>query len=272
MWSRPPVGRWFSADIRSRSPQAVQFAARLGRRACVRGARQCLELAEVDRISGSSLGVRRGRRARRGTHSSHRLDHIRRSDRQDHRRARRHERCAARQSGHGRLEAHRRADAGAGEGHGRDEDERWAVLAQHNATGQLVGLTGSVLESGAARNVGQGNTGVRPRTSRSRARKWLKARCSSGSSNERPYLKDIRTGNADSNGRDARHQPTARVQAVHRGCGLADPGREAAGLPRRFEQTEWTPSRSGPRRRSSGTARRGTGLGLIGVVRTAGVT
>jgi GNAT superfamily N-acetyltransferase len=78
--------------------------------------------------------------------------------------------------------------------------ERWALFARHEETGKLVGLTYVVWRPDQPETVGQGDTGVRPEHRGHALGKWLKAAMLQRILDERPQAKDVRTGNADSNG------------------------------------------------------------------------
>ena len=77
--------------------------------------------------------------------------------------------------------------------------ERWALFARHEASGQLVGLTDVAWNPEQPETVWQGNTGVRREHRGHALGKWLKAVMLERILTERPYAKDVRTGNADSN-------------------------------------------------------------------------
>jgi GNAT superfamily N-acetyltransferase len=79
------------------------------------------------------------------------------------------------------------------------EVERWSLFVRHDASGDLVGLTAVYWDSDQPETVGQGDTGVRPEHRGHALGKWLKATMLRRILSERPGVKDVRTGNADSN-------------------------------------------------------------------------
>lgn len=77
--------------------------------------------------------------------------------------------------------------------------QAWWLFAQEKATGHLAGLTMVWWNPAQAKTVNQGETGV---TAKHRGRglgKWLKAAMLERILFERPDVKDVHTGNADSN-------------------------------------------------------------------------
>ena len=77
--------------------------------------------------------------------------------------------------------------------------ERWAIFARHDESGRLVGLTDVAWNPEQRETVWQGNTGVSREHRGHALGKWLKAVMLQRILDERPYAKDVRTGNADSN-------------------------------------------------------------------------
>jgi GNAT superfamily N-acetyltransferase len=80
-----------------------------------------------------------------------------------------------------------------------EETERWVVIARHDATGELAGYTEVMWTRHRPLTVQQGDTGVWPKHRGHALGKWLKAAMALRVLEERPGIKDIRTGNADSN-------------------------------------------------------------------------
>jgi mycothiol synthase len=76
--------------------------------------------------------------------------------------------------------------------------ERWVLYARHKS-GELAGFTETYFDPENPENLGQGNTGVVPKYRGHSLGKWLKAAMIQKVLAERPVVKRIRTGNADSN-------------------------------------------------------------------------
>jgi mycothiol synthase len=77
--------------------------------------------------------------------------------------------------------------------------ERWELYVRHKASGELAGFTGVYWDPENPENLGQGGTGVIPKYRGHGLGKWLKAAMIQKVLLERPVVKRIRTGNADSN-------------------------------------------------------------------------
>ncbi len=77
--------------------------------------------------------------------------------------------------------------------------EHWSIFVRHDESGKLVGFTDVSWNPEQPDTVGQGNTGVRPEHRGHALGKWLKATMLQRILDDRPNVKDIRTGNADSN-------------------------------------------------------------------------
>jgi mycothiol synthase len=76
--------------------------------------------------------------------------------------------------------------------------ERWVLYARHKS-GELAGFTATYWDPENPENLGQGDTGVLPDYRGHGLGKWLKAAMIQKVLLERPIVKRIRTGNADSN-------------------------------------------------------------------------
>jgi mycothiol synthase len=76
--------------------------------------------------------------------------------------------------------------------------ERWVLYARHKS-GELAGFTDTFWNPENPENLGQGDTGVLPDYRGHGLGKWLKAAMIQKVLAERPIVKRIRTGNADSN-------------------------------------------------------------------------
>ncbi|MBI3459945.1 GNAT family N-acetyltransferase [Candidatus Acetothermia bacterium] len=77
--------------------------------------------------------------------------------------------------------------------------ERWTLYAKHRATGELAGYTEVFWESFQPETLRQGDTGVYPKYRNKGLGRWLKAAMIDKVLRERPQVKRIRTGNANSN-------------------------------------------------------------------------
>lgn len=77
--------------------------------------------------------------------------------------------------------------------------ERWSLFIRHVPTGGLAGYTQVFWSPSQPRTIWQGDTGVRPEHRGHALGKWLKAAMMERILDERPDVKDVRTGNADSN-------------------------------------------------------------------------
>jgi mycothiol synthase len=77
--------------------------------------------------------------------------------------------------------------------------ERWELYVRHNPSGELAGFTSVYWNPDNPENLSQGNTGVIPKYRGHGLGKWLKAAMIQKVIAERPVVKRIRTGNADSN-------------------------------------------------------------------------
>jgi len=77
--------------------------------------------------------------------------------------------------------------------------QRWWLLARHDTTGALVGLTDVSWDPRSPEIIHQGNTGVRTEHRGRGLGKWLKATMLQRILDELPAAIDVRTGNADSN-------------------------------------------------------------------------
>jgi mycothiol synthase len=76
--------------------------------------------------------------------------------------------------------------------------KRWVLYARHKS-GELAGFTETYFDPENPENLGQGNTGVVPKYRGHGLGRWLKAVMIQKVFAERPIVKRIRTGNADSN-------------------------------------------------------------------------
>ena len=77
--------------------------------------------------------------------------------------------------------------------------ERWTFYARHKPSGELAGYTEVFWDAEEPENVRQGDTGVLPKYRGHGLGKWLKAAMLEKVLRERPQVKRVRTGNADSN-------------------------------------------------------------------------
>jgi mycothiol synthase len=77
--------------------------------------------------------------------------------------------------------------------------ERCELYVRHKPSGELAGFTGTYWDPENPENLGQGATGVIPKYRGHGLGKWLKAAMIQKVLSERPVVKRIRTGNADSN-------------------------------------------------------------------------
>ena len=77
--------------------------------------------------------------------------------------------------------------------------ERWTLYARHQPSGELAGYTEVFWDAEEPENVRQGDTGVLPKYRGHGLGKWLKAAMLEKVFHERPQVKRVRTGNADSN-------------------------------------------------------------------------
>jgi mycothiol synthase len=77
--------------------------------------------------------------------------------------------------------------------------EFWMMYIRHKPTGELAGYTQTYWSPEKPENVTQGDTGVLPKYRGHGLGKWLKAAMIQKVLAERPIVKRIRTGNADSN-------------------------------------------------------------------------
>jgi len=80
-----------------------------------------------------------------------------------------------------------------------EQTDRWVLIARHDPTGELAGYTEVMWTPHRPETVQQGDTGVWPKHRGHALGKWLKAAMALRVLEERPGIKDIRTGNADSN-------------------------------------------------------------------------
>lgn len=78
-------------------------------------------------------------------------------------------------------------------------DERWTMYAREKATGAIAGFTGMFWSKQNPEVAFQGDTGVFPQYRNLGLGRWLKAAMLEKLLRERPYVKRVRTGNADSN-------------------------------------------------------------------------
>ncbi len=76
---------------------------------------------------------------------------------------------------------------------------RWVLYARETATGALAGFTEVFWHPDRPSHLGQGNTGVRPRYRGHGLGRWLKATMLERVRRERPMVRFVDTGNADSN-------------------------------------------------------------------------
>jgi mycothiol synthase len=77
--------------------------------------------------------------------------------------------------------------------------ERWELYVRHKPSGELAGFTSTYWNPDNPENLNQGNTGVLPKYRGHSLGKWLKAAMIQKVLAERPVVKRVRTGNADSN-------------------------------------------------------------------------
>jgi mycothiol synthase len=77
--------------------------------------------------------------------------------------------------------------------------EWWELYVRHKPSGELAGFTGVYWDPENPENLGQGGTGVLPKYRGHGLGKWLKAAMIQKILAERPVVKRVRTGNADSN-------------------------------------------------------------------------
>lgn len=77
--------------------------------------------------------------------------------------------------------------------------ELWVLLARHDATGEIVGITDVLWNPKRPETVQQLATGVKPEHRGHALGKWLKAAMLRRILDERPEALDVRTGNADAN-------------------------------------------------------------------------
>ncbi len=77
--------------------------------------------------------------------------------------------------------------------------ERWVLYVRHELSGELAGFTSTYWDPENPENLSQGDTGVLPNYRGHGLGKWLKAAMIQKVIAERPIVKRIRTGNADSN-------------------------------------------------------------------------
>jgi mycothiol synthase len=77
--------------------------------------------------------------------------------------------------------------------------EFWMMYVRHKPSGELAGYTQTFWDPENPENLGQGDTGVIPKYRGHGLGKWLKAAMIQKVIAERPVVKRIRTGNADSN-------------------------------------------------------------------------
>jgi mycothiol synthase len=77
--------------------------------------------------------------------------------------------------------------------------ERWVLYVRHKLSGELAGFTSTYYDLENPENLSQGDTGVLPKYRGHGLGKWLKAAMIQKILAERPIVKRIRTGNADSN-------------------------------------------------------------------------
>lgn len=77
--------------------------------------------------------------------------------------------------------------------------ERWTLIARHRASGRLVGVHDVTWSPVDPEIVGIGVTGVEPEHRGSSLGRWMKAVMTLRVLAERPAVREIRTGNADSN-------------------------------------------------------------------------
>lgn len=77
--------------------------------------------------------------------------------------------------------------------------ERWTLCARHRASGELAGYTEVFWDPSQPDVLWQGDTGVRPKYRGHGLGRWLKAAMAEKAVKDRPQVKRIRTGNANSN-------------------------------------------------------------------------
>ncbi len=78
--------------------------------------------------------------------------------------------------------------------------ERWTMFIRHNESGKVVGFTEMYYEPARSTLIGQGATGVLPEFRNHGLGRWLKAAMMDKVLRERPAVKYVYTGNAQSNG------------------------------------------------------------------------
>lgn len=77
--------------------------------------------------------------------------------------------------------------------------ERWTLFTRHRASGELAGYTEVFYDPTLSETLYQGDTGVLPKYRGHGLGKWLKATMIEKVLSERPQVKRVRTGNANSN-------------------------------------------------------------------------
>lgn len=96
--------------------------------------------------------------------------------------------------------------------------ERWTVYARETSTGNLAGFTEVFWNPSDPEKLGQGSTGVFPEYRGHGLGRWLKAAMLDKVQQDRPEVKFVRTGNADSNAPMLKINQTLGFQPYFSNC------------------------------------------------------